>query len=88
MTEYIIREDAYMALTGDITDCTIEEYIARLREKLSKSPSVTPKEKIGHWYIRETYPLECESWECSECKEVVYEKTKYCPNCGARMIEP
>lgn len=48
--------------------------------------SVTPKEKTGHWYIRETYPLECNSWECSECKEVVYEKTKYCPNCGARMV--
>lgn len=45
-----------------------------------------PEEKTGHWYIREMYPLECESWECSECKEVVYEKTKFCPDCGARMV--
>ena len=40
MTDYILREDAFMALTGDITDCTIEEFIARLRDKLSKLPSV------------------------------------------------
>ena len=38
--DYIIREDAFMALTGDITDCTIEEFIARLKNKLSKLPSV------------------------------------------------
>lgn len=37
--DYIIREDAFMALTGDITDCTIEEFISRLRDKLSKLPS-------------------------------------------------
>ena len=39
MRDYIIREDTYMALTGDITDCTIEEFIARLRDKLSKLTS-------------------------------------------------
>ena len=59
---------------------------SHIKEMVQQLPSVTPKEKIGYWYIRETYPLECESWECSECKEVVYEKTKYCPNCGARMV--
>ena len=40
MTDYILKEDVLMALTGDITDCTIEEFIARLRDKLSKLPSV------------------------------------------------
>lgn len=40
----ISREEALMALTGDITDCTIEEFIARSRDKLNKLPSVTPKE--------------------------------------------
>ena len=38
MADYIIREDALMALTGDITDCTIEEFIARLRDKLNRLP--------------------------------------------------
>lgn len=40
MTDYLIKEDVFMALTGDITDCTIEEFIARLRDKLSKLPNV------------------------------------------------
>ena len=60
----------------------------RFEAYIKDLPSVTPKEKTGRWYIRETYPLECKSWECSECKEVVYEKTKCCPNCGVRMVEP
>lgn len=36
-----------MALTGDVTNCTVEEYIARLREKLSKLPSVCATGKRG-----------------------------------------
>ena len=39
MDDYIIQEDAFVALTRDITDCTIEEFIARLRDKLSKLSS-------------------------------------------------
>jgi hypothetical protein len=46
MKDYLIKEDVFMALTGDITDCTIEEFIARLRDKLSKLPTTSlPK---GH----------------------------------------
>lgn len=44
--DYISREETLMALTGDITDCTIEEYIARLRNKLSKLPSVNNNIKV------------------------------------------
>ena len=40
MTDYILKEDVLMALTGDITDCTIEEFIARLRDRLSKLASI------------------------------------------------
>ena len=47
MADYIIREDAFMALTGDITDCTIEEFIARLRDKLSKLPSYAPDKNVA-----------------------------------------
>ena len=41
--DYILKEDVFMALTGDITDCTIEEFIARLRDRLNKLPSVSPE---------------------------------------------
>lgn len=34
--DYISREDVLNALTGDITDCTIEDYIRKLREKICK----------------------------------------------------
>ena len=91
MTDYLIKEDVFMALTGDITDCTIEEFIARLRDKLSKLPFVT-KEKTGHW-IKVTNGRG--GHECDLCHEYApsYRSgdeylTKYCPNCGAKMVEP
>ena len=147
MTDYLVKEDVFMALTGDITDCTIEEFIARLREKLSKLPSigkdinvttnedyisrqavnegfkkyanssfaygcvwdyinklpsVTPKEKTGKWIKTQSgddmFP---EIIVCSKCNNEnshldfnehaepigkVFIKSKYCPNCGARMV--
>lgn len=89
MTEYMIKEDEFMALTGDITDCTIEEFIARLRNKLSKLPSVTLQPKIGKW-VEGGY--EDMYYVCSECDYKASEywvkpKYKYCPNCGAKMQE-
>jgi hypothetical protein len=80
----ISREDALMTLTGDITDCTIEEYIARLRDKLSKLPPVTPKEKTGHWIFDEILDRH---YYCSECKSMGVDYWDYCPECGARMVE-
>lgn len=78
--------DLIAELLSDYLHDEDREKIEELDVKIEDLEPVTPKEKTVHWYIRETYPLECESWECSECKEVVYEKTKYCPNCGARMV--
>ena len=89
------REEALMALTGDITDCTVEEYIARLREKLSKLPSVTPKEKTGHWVNAKVGKLfSSNDYKCSECGNILdfdgvncgRGDANYCPNCGARMV--
>ena len=88
MDDYIIREDAYMALTGDITDCTIEEYIARLREKLSKLPTVTPKEKTGKWVNEKWYGLDFIGVTCSNCGIIESRFSPYCPNCGVKMIKP
>ena len=45
--------------------------------------------KTGHWK-RHCIPTKSELWwECSECKHALaqMEKTKYCPNCGAKMVE-
>ena len=40
--------------------------------------------KTGHW-------IECEDEVkvyCSECKEISDYPTNYCPNCGAKMVDP
>ena len=39
----------------------------------------------GHWQVKDTYPQECECWDCSECQETVFEKSNFCPNCGEKM---
>lgn len=63
-------------------------------DKIKELPSVTPQQKIGHWILSGGY------WRCSECKEKALLKfdkskdgckeympikSKYCPNCGAKM---
>ena len=40
--------------------------------------------KTGHWIEDEN---EMEVW-CSECGEENDDCSKYCPNCGAKMVEP
>ena len=50
-------------------------------------PSVTPQEpKTGHWISRpHIYGVAF----CSECGfELKINNTNYCPNCGAKMVEP
>ena len=50
-------------------------------------PSVTPQEpKTGHWISKpHIYGVAF----CSECDfELRVNDTNYCPNCGAKMVEP
>jgi hypothetical protein len=52
-------------------------------------PSVYPKQKTGHWIKIESYPLQEHDYECSECLKETDDNTwKYCPDCGAKMVEP
>jgi DNA-directed RNA polymerase subunit RPC12/RpoP len=61
---------------------------------LSEVPSVTPQPKTGHWIGIDEEPHE--DYECNRCGYVVSTYTaniephteyKYCPNCGAKMVE-
>lgn len=60
-----------------------------IKKFVTKLPSVTPQEpKIGHWIY-----LKHNKAKCSECDDVVliaqtYGNANYCPNCGAKMVEP
>ena len=49
---------------------------------------VTPQPKTGHWIH-----LKHNKGKCSKCHDVVliaqqYGNANYCPNCGAKMVEP
>ena len=66
--------------------------MSEIRALIAELPSVST-EKTGHWILLD----ECSNsgYYCSEChKKVVKEgwsktvkKIKFCPNCGAKMIE-
>lgn len=46
-----------------------------------------PQPKMGKWIMHRGYNADGFGIEysCSECKEWEDEKSKYCPNCGAKM---
>ena len=53
---------------------------------LGELPPVKPKPKMGHWIYER-----CDMYSCSVCHHWhtdLDEKMNYCPNCGARMVEP
>ena len=43
--------------------------------------------KTGHWIMTGAYGT-IDYVECSCCHEYGLEEGNYCPNCGAKMIEP
>ena len=69
-------------------DRTVEMYRDLLKECYTVLPSVNPQ-KIGHW-IR----VDDTKMKCSNCDIIhliaQYPRIgiKYCPNCGAKMVEP
>lgn len=52
-------------------------------------PSVNPQ-KIGHWIVGEKYYMGERNGCCSVCEDYYtndWFEMKYCPNCGAKMVE-
>lgn len=82
LKEYIeqLRKDAY------------EEGVKDATKEMSKQMSAIENGQIrhGHW---EPSEIPCERWVCSECGGGAWyydvngyvRKSKYCPNCGAKM---
>ena len=65
---------------------------------LTDLPSVTPKQRTGHWIehpeIETSAPEYIMFYECSECgdkqcfcKSNIHRK-HFCNNCGAKMVDP
>ena len=54
---------------------------------LNSLPSVTPKEKTGHWeYVQYDGNPNIGNLHCSECERIAGFEYNFCPNCGARMV--
>ena len=65
-----------------------EKGTENLYGRIDKLPSVQPKAKTGHWIEREVRGDL--ALYCSECEAGldVYYHYSFCPNCGAKMVEP
>ena len=92
--------DCIVDVLGSYTDLDIP-YKRKIAENiLANLPSVTPQEpKTGHWIEGQTDNPNIHNILCSYCFEgypskghansqYTREKFKFCPNCGAKMIEP
>ena len=57
---------------------------------INSLPSAQPEQKVGKWIRHEDEDGEPYGHNCSVCGEwyvMPYGKTKFCPNCGAKMEE-
>ena len=54
-------------------------------DRIRDLPSVTQEPKTGHWIFDEILDMH---YYCSECMSMGVDYWDYCPNCGARMVEP
>ena len=75
--------EALEAKGFSLTDTDYNIMIHLIRDT---APSVQPKIKVGHWIDIPKY--KDIAWQCSECEYFTTLKHSYCPNCGAKMVEP
>ncbi|MBQ7445945.1 MAG: hypothetical protein IJS71_08455 [Clostridia bacterium] len=83
------------ALYNDRTKCchVLNQWCALGIEKLPNCPLVGDVEPIKHAYWKDCEINlfdgidEYETYRCSECTSLSFRRSKYCPECGARMEE-
>ena len=67
-----------------------DDFISFSELVVKQLPSVTPQPKTGHWVehgVKEGFLIE--KYTCSECDYYSGNRTtNFCPNCGAKMVEP
>ena len=62
--------------------CSCGEYLISSMIVFGTPLEELEKQKTGHWI---KMPI---GFKCSNCNELEDRTTKYCPNCGRRMVEP
>ncbi len=70
---------------GNLTSTDRQEF-QQWVEELEQEP------KTGHWikgkYKDDDIRYNDSSYKCDKCGKIVDFKENYCPNCGAKMVEP
>ena len=81
MKDTIYREDALFCLTADITNISLEDYIAMIDKRISELPSAEPK--TGEWI--KTMEGNAYRDKCNRCLKTYPNAYGYnfCPNCGS-----
>ena len=80
---HAIRINRYTGEKDDLFQASNDE-LEKAIERIEELPSVSVAEKTGHWIEDENEMI---VW-CSICGEEHEECSKFCPNCGHRMVEP
>lgn len=61
-------------------------------ELVNKLPPATPQPKTGHWIADVDrwgdIVTTVNGYRCDKCNTFNSDKDNYCPNCGAKMVEP
>lgn len=92
--EDAISRQAMLEWCGDIN---MDVYTNEVKDFVLSLPPVTPKQKTGRWIKYGVPRCGEQHYQCTSCGyyinfgqwgEVYTKQFKYCPNCGAKMIEP
>jgi hypothetical protein len=60
-------------------------HIDAITDAINALPPATPQQKTGRWIFDEILD---KHYYCSECKSMGVNYWDFCPNCGAKMVEP
>lgn len=94
MSDLIRRQDAIDAVkkrmheTMDYQDLYLPIHLEMCMEEALDTeylPSAQPERKKGKWRVVSRQADSFTAYRCSECNELVYARTNFCPNCGADM---
>lgn len=73
--------------TGEVSHPFAEsnQELRKAIHRICELPPVNPQSKTGHWIFDEILD---KHYYCSECKSMGVDYWDFCPNCGAKMVEP
>lgn len=68
-----------------VPDAMDTVYGCELAEIINQMPTIEPEVRHGRWQEIGGYEPENQGFACSVCDFATTDKSRFCPNCGARM---